>query len=99
MDPATSPTTTTRYITEGGVVVCRTITEIPLDGATAPIAAALDTRRGALLVSSFQVPGRYGKSDIGFVDPPLALTARGRSFELRALNARGACLIPCLRRA
>ena len=94
-----SQSSTTSYITEGRVVVRRTSTEIPIAGATAPIAAALDRRRGALYASSYEIPGRYGKSDIGFADPPLAVVARGRSFEVQALNARGRCLLPCIERA
>jgi len=90
---------TTTIITEGGVVIRRTAFEIPMAGATAPIAAALDRRRGALYASSCDIPGRYAKSDIGFVDPPLAIVARGRAFEVRALNARGRCLLPCIGRA
>jgi anthranilate synthase len=94
-----SQSSTTSYITEGRVVVRRTSTEIPIAGATEPIAAALDRRRGALFASSYEIPGRYGKSDIGFVDPPLAVVARGRAFEVQALNGRGRCLLPCIERA
>ena len=43
------------------------------------------TRRGVLFSSSFEFPGRYTRWDMGFVDPPLVLTARGR-----ALHGRGA---------
>ena len=59
MQPA-SQSQLTSYITEGGLVVRRTATEIPLAGATTPIARALDLRRGALYVSSYEIPGRYG---------------------------------------
>jgi anthranilate synthase len=87
------------YITAGHVVVHRTTTSIPIAEATDTIAQALDVRRGVLFASSYEIPGRYGKSDVGFVDPPLVITARGRSFEVRALNARGGCLLPCIARA
>ncbi len=48
----------------------------------------LDERRGAVLSSNYEYPGRYSRWDIAFVDPPVALTARGRSMTIEALNAR-----------
>ena len=47
----------------------------------------LDSRRGVLFSSSFEFPGRYTRWDMGFVDPPLVFTARGREFSIEALNA------------
>ena len=61
--------------------------------AVLPLQAALDSHRGVLLTSSFEYPGRYTRWDIGFVDPPLAFTSRGRTFAFEALNARGALLL------
>ena len=58
----------------------------PVRHAIEPILDALDARRGALLASSYEYPGRYTRWDMGFVDPPLALTARGRRFRAEALN-------------
>src|SRR5207237_2411724 len=58
------------------------------------LAHTLDDRRGVLLSSSFEFPGRYTRLDMGFVDPPLVFTARGRAFTIEALNARGRILIP-----
>jgi anthranilate synthase len=52
-----------------------------------------------LLASSYEYPGRYTRWDMGFCDPPLVLEARGRRCEARALNARGARLLPALERA
>jgi anthranilate synthase len=56
---------------------------------------ALDTRRGLLLASSFEYPGRYKRYDYGFVDPMLALEAGGlsRTLSLSALNRRGELLL------
>jgi len=61
--------------------------------AVLPLQASLDSRRGALLTSSFEYPGRYTRWDIGFVNPPLVFTSRGRSFSFDALNARGVLLL------
>src|SRR5215470_15268411 len=87
-----------RYTTRGGVVVHRTVDDIPVDGAIEPVIDRLDAHRGVLLASSYEYPGRYTRWDIGFVDPPLALVARGREFRLSALNARGRVLLPPIAR-
>jgi anthranilate synthase len=81
------------YVTEGGLVVRRRATELPVEGATEPLTDALDGRRGALFASSYEVPGRYARSEVGFVDPPLVLVGRGRAFEVAALNRRGEVLL------
>ena len=52
----------------------------PISPADTALADALDNRRGVLFSSSFEFPGRYTRWDMGFVDPPLVLTARGRTF-------------------
>ncbi len=85
-----------RYTTRGGLRVERTIEEIPVDGAIEPVLDALDARRGVLLASSYEYPGRYTRWDLGFVDPPLVLSARERTFRLEALNARGRVLLPAI---
>jgi len=89
---------TDRYLTRGGVAVRRTIEDVPVRNAIEPIVSALDERRGALLASSYEYPGRYTRWDLGFVDPPVALTARGRRFRAEALNPRGRVLLPALAR-
>jgi anthranilate synthase len=75
------------------VRVHRVIEEIPVADATTPIVEALDERRGVLLTSSYEYPGRYTRWDIGFVDPPLCLESRGRHFRFAALNERGRVLL------
>ena len=47
-----------------------------------------------LLASNYEYPGRYTRWDMGFVDPPLVIVARGRSFRVEALNPRGRVLLP-----
>ncbi len=83
-----------RYVTRGGIAVHRTIENIPVEGAIEPVIDALDSRRGVLLASSYEYPGRYTRWDMGFVDPPVVLTARERHVRLAALNERGRVLLP-----
>jgi anthranilate synthase len=82
------------FTTQGGVKV-RRAAEDAGDGALAILACreALDTRPGAVFSSNYEYPGRYTRWDVGFIDPPLSLTARGREVEIAALNERGAVLL------
>ena len=84
---------TESYLTRGGIRVHRTVTEIPVRNAIEPVIEALDAQRGVLLASSYEYPGRYTRWDMGFTNPPLALTARGRDLRIEALNARGTILL------
>lgn len=87
------------YVTNGGVGVTCSIRPAEYEAATAPIIAALDSRRGALFSSSVEVPGRYSRWDVGLVNPPLAITGQGRTFSVDALNRRGEILLPGIARA
>jgi anthranilate synthase len=84
---------TDTHVTQGGVTVRRTTDDVPVADAIEPLLDALDERRGVLLASSYEYPGRYTRWDIGFVDPPLVLTTCGREFRVTALNPRGAVLL------
>src|SRR5438105_4915493 len=79
----------TSYTTRGGIRIQRETWIGPYEREHDTLAHTLDDRRGVLLSSSFEFPGRYTRLDMGFADPPLVLTARGRSFSVEALNARG----------
>jgi anthranilate synthase len=87
------------YRTRGGVRVRRVIEGVDAARAVEQLANDLDTRRGALFTSSYEYPGRYTRWDLGFVDPPLSLTARDRELWCEALNARGEVLVPAFERA
>ena len=91
--------TSDSYLTGGGIRVHRTVDSIPIENAIEPIVDALDARRGVLLASSYEYPGRYTRWDMGFVDPPLALVARGRRLRAEALNPRGLVLLPAIAQA
>ncbi|MDT8398753.1 MAG: anthranilate synthase component I [Pseudomonadales bacterium] len=83
----------TRYTTGGGITVYRASVSTPYDDAAAGIRSALDARRGVLFTSNVEFPGRYTCWDIGFVNPPLAITCSGREMTFSALNARGQVLL------
>ena len=87
------------YLSAGGVRVQRSTVALPYGSAIAQLRDRLDKERGVLLSSSFEFPGRYNRWDVGFVNPPIAITARGRTMEIEALNARGRILLPELARA
>ncbi len=87
------------YRTRGGVGVHREVEAFDDVEAISALIRDLDTKRGVALASSFEYPGRYTRWDFGFTDPPLVLVSRDRSFFLRALNERGAILLPALETA
>ncbi|WP_437618470.1 anthranilate synthase component I [Sorangium sp. So ce1151] len=72
----------------------RVVEDLAVDGAIQPIVEALDSHLGVVLASSYEVPGRYTRWDIGFIDPPLVLISRGRDFRFTALNERGRVILP-----
>ena len=90
---------TDSYLTRGGLRVQRTVDAIAVANAIEPVITALDERRGALLASSYEYPGRYTRWDMGFVDPPLVVTSGGRAVRIEPLNARGAVLLPPIQAA
>jgi anthranilate synthase len=83
---------TTGYMTAGGVRIIRTATRVDsadksdvLDG----LIAAVNDRRGGVLASGMEYPGRYSRWHMGYVDPCLEVVARGRRLAVHALNERG----------
>ena len=63
------------------------------DGAIERLVDLLDHRRGALLTSSYEFPGRYARWSLGFVDPPLEVSGTGGNCKISALNSRGQVLL------
>src|SRR5690606_2394232 len=59
----------------------------------------LNSRRGAVFSSNYEYPGRYTRWDTAIIDPPIAISARGRAMRIEALNTRGEVLLPVLARA
>jgi anthranilate synthase len=88
-----------RFVTQGGVAITRQRHETPYEGAIETYVDALNARRGCVFSSNYEYPGRYTRWDTAIVDPPLAVTARGRAMRIEALNRRGEMLLPVVGRA
>jgi anthranilate synthase len=74
-----------------------TRTADPFDpGRLAEIAGQVDSRRGAVLSSGMEYPGRYSRWHMAYVDPCVEIVAAGRRITARALNERGEVLLPVL---
>ncbi|WP_319410576.1 anthranilate synthase [uncultured Cohaesibacter sp.] len=84
------------YITEGGIEIVRQSGEDDFATAMKTCLKQLDSQRGVVLSSNYEYPGRYTRWELGFVNPPLVVTARGRAMTIEALNDRGVVLIPAL---
>ncbi|NEW98759.1 anthranilate synthase component I [Rhodopseudomonas sp. BR0G17] len=89
--PATSD-----YKTATGLAVTRSAQPFTGGQALDELIDLLDHRRGVMLSSGTTVPGRYESFDLGFADPPLALTTQAEKFTIEALNPRGRVLIAFL---
>jgi len=88
------------YVTKGKVlVICEVEDELDPVNAVQTMTKALDSRRGCLLSSSYEYPGRYCEWTLGFVDPPLSVESWGRRFCISALNSRGKLFLPFVQQA
>jgi anthranilate synthase len=88
----------TDLLTRGGVRVTRTAT--PFDPAElGRIAALVDERRGGVMSSGMEYPGRYSRWHMAYADPCAEIIAVGRRVTARALNDRGRVLLPVIRAA
>jgi anthranilate synthase len=86
---------TTELTTGGGVVVTR-VAE-PFDPAELRrIAARADRRRGGVMSSGMEYPGRYSRWHMAYTEPPIEIVARGRMITARSLNERGRVLLPVI---
>ncbi len=85
----------TEFRTAGGVRVTRTAEPLR-PAALDDITRQVDDRRGGVLSSGMEYPGRYSRWHLAYVDPCAELVARGRRVTVRALNERGTVLLPVL---
>ncbi|MFB4311375.1 anthranilate synthase component I [Actinomadura sp. GTD37] len=90
---------TSEFVTAGGVRVTRTA--VPVDserksGVLNALVAAVGERRGGVLSSGMEYPGRYSRWHMAYVDPCLEIVARGRAVAVRALNGRGRVVLPAV---
>src|SRR5580693_4944324 len=82
----------------GGVTITRTASAFDPAELTR-IAALVDRRRGGVLSSGMEYPGRYTRWHMAYVNPPVEIACRGRQVTARALNDRGRVLMPVIRDA
>jgi anthranilate synthase len=88
----------TELTTGGGVTITRTAETF--DAAElARIAQAVDRRRGGVLSSGMEYPGRYSRWHLAYVNPPVEITTHGRYVTARALNDRGQVILPAIAEA
>ncbi|MGI5162872.1 anthranilate synthase component I [Spirillospora sp. CA-253888] len=90
---------TTEFVTAGGVRVTRTATPVDSERKSDvlnALVAAVGERRGGVLSSGMEYPGRYSRWHMAYLDPCLELVARGRTVTAQALNGRGRVLLPAL---
>jgi anthranilate synthase len=88
----------TQFRTRDDVRVTRT--SKPFDPAElGRIAKLVDSRRGGVLSSGMEYPGRYSRWHMAYVDPAIEIVATGRMLTARALNERGQVLLPVVRSA
>ncbi|MBZ9813905.1 anthranilate synthase [Mesorhizobium sp. CA7] len=88
-----------RFITAGGVTITRERHDRPYEGAIDAYVDGLNSRRGAVFSSNYEYPGRYTRWDTAIIDPPLVISARGRTMRIEALNKRGEVLLPGIGKA
>jgi anthranilate synthase len=90
---------TSEFVTAGGVRVTRTATPVDPERKSDvlnALVAAVGERRGGVLSSGMEYPGRYSRWHMAYLDPCLEIVARGRGVTVRALNGRGEVLLPAL---
>ncbi|MGI6851891.1 anthranilate synthase [Mesorhizobium sp. 1B3] len=85
-----------RFATAGGIEITRHRHDVPYHGAIEAWIDGLNSRRGAVFSSNYEFPGRYTRWDTAIIDPPLAISARGRAMSIEALNRRGEVLLPII---
>jgi anthranilate synthase len=88
----------TSFVTAGGIRVRRTAE--PFDpGRIDAITRQVESRRGAVLSSGMEYPGRYSRWHVAYTDPFAEVVARGRRVTVTALNDRGMVTLPAIANA
>jgi anthranilate synthase len=82
-------------VTHGGVRVTRIEEPFRADDID-QVCARVDERRGGVASSGMEYPGRYSRWHLAYVNPCAEIVAQGRLVTARALNRRGAVLLPVL---
>lgn len=84
------------FVTPRGISIQIERQLLPEDQKLTELVRKLDSERGMYLSSGIDFPDRYSQWEIGFSNPPLALTSRGRRLTVEALNPRGVALLEML---
>ncbi|MFC7565788.1 anthranilate synthase component I [Actinomadura namibiensis] len=87
---------TTEFVTAGGLRVTRTAAPVDPERKSDvlnALVAAVGERRGGVLSSGMEYPGRYSRWHMAYIDPCLEIVATGRTIAARALNGRGRVLL------
>ncbi len=93
--PGPAAAAETGFVTAGGIGIRRVAA--PFDPALlAGLTRQIDERRGGVLSSGMEYPGRYSRWHVAYVDPCVEIAARGRRIRARALNERGNVLLPVI---
>ncbi|TMQ94761.1 anthranilate synthase component I [Actinomadura soli] len=90
---------TSEFVTTGGVRVSRTATPVDPERKSDvlnALVAAVGERRGGVLSSGMEYPGRYSRWHMAYTDPCAEIVARGRTVAVRALNERGRVVLPAI---
>jgi anthranilate synthase len=87
-----------QFLTRGGVRVSRKAESFD-PAELGKIAELIDRRRGGVLSSGMEYPGRYSRWHMAYADPAVEIVASGRQLTARALNGRGLVLLPVIREA
>ena len=85
-----------KFKTAGGAAGSCERTRLDPETALDGVWGRIDRCKGGLFISNYEVPDRYARWDIGFIDPPLELSVRGRRILLSALNGEGRRLLSLL---
>lgn len=85
----------TTYETPCGVAIRRAVEELP-DWDLTEVVQRVETRRGGVLSSGMEYPGRYSRFHLAYADPPVEVVARGRTVDVRSLNERGSLIVDAL---
>src|SRR5690606_11471146 len=88
-----------KFVTGGGIAIRRERHDVAYAGAIEPYVDGLNSRPGAVFSSNYEYPGRYTRWDTAIIDPPLVISARGRTMAIEALNGRGEALLVPIRKA
>ncbi|MFI0481151.1 anthranilate synthase component I [Actinomadura sp. 9N215] len=99
METVSQQPLTSEFVTSGGVRVTRTATPVDSERKSDvlnALVAAVGERRGGVLSSGMEYPGRYSRWHMAYADPCAEIVARGRTVAVRALNGRGRVVLPAI---